>query len=485
MKDPVVVVGGGIGGMVAALRARRHGAAVTLVEARSTLGGLASPVKIDGTVFDGGPYILLDRQRLGWALAEVGVDLDGLEMLPLDPAYTFEGIDGVRVAIHADLDLTSERMNEHTAGSGHRYRRFVERAMTGLERLAPLLVQPHSATRFVTSGAWRASPWVLPSLQQLLTVAQLPDPAATAVSIWTLVAGGSPRTAPGPTALVPALIHRDGAVRPVGGIHTIVSILETSLEREGVTVLRDSPVASIVTDPTTQEIRGVTLEHGDGLAAGTVISDVGGAAALLDLLDIGVPRRFRRRLKGPLQSPGMTAYLRVRGPRSAEIRFRVGGTPRRARAFIHPAETDEAGWAPCRLIAPLSHDEGRRLGPAGQRDQLDRYVAERWWRCQSPGFRRADELEVELVATRTIDEWSRTFRLRDDAMNLAMARRQMLEGRLPHTVAAVPGLHLTGSWTHPGQWISFCAVSGVLAADAAMGIRGGSRSRRRRGRAVR
>ena len=27
------------------------------------------------------------------------------------------------------------------------------------------------------------------------------------------------------------------------------------------------------------------------------------------------------------------------------------------------------------------------------------------------------------------------------------------------------GLYLAGSATHPGQWVSFCAISGVLAAD--------------------
>ena len=29
----------------------------------------------------------------------------------------------------------------------------------------------------------------------------------------------------------------------------------------------------------------------------------------------------------------------------------------------------------------------------------------------------------------------------------------------------VKGLWLCGSATHPGQWVSFCAISGVLAAD--------------------
>jgi len=194
-----------------------------------------------------------------------------------------------------------------------------------------------------------------------------------------------------------------------------------------------------------------------------VISDIGGAAALLDLVDLAPPAGLRFRLRGGLQSPGISAYLRLRGPRSSEIRFLVDGDPPRARAVIHPADTDAEGWAAGRLIAPLGTVEAARLGPVGQRALLEAYLGERWWRDTGG----SGEIEVEVAATRLVADWGTTFRLRDDAMNLVMTRRQMLLGRLPHRINHVAGLYLTGSWTHPGQWISFCSVSGVLAADLA------------------
>jgi phytoene dehydrogenase-like protein len=51
-------------------------------------------------------------------------------------------------------------------------------------------------------------------------------------------------------------------------------------------------------------------------------------------------------------------------------------------------------------------------------------------------------------------------------MNPVMTARFMREGRLPHRSPHVRGLYLAGSSTHPGQWVSFCAISGILAADA-------------------
>jgi phytoene dehydrogenase-like protein len=50
-------------------------------------------------------------------------------------------------------------------------------------------------------------------------------------------------------------------------------------------------------------------------------------------------------------------------------------------------------------------------------------------------------------------------------MNPVMTTRFMRAGRLAHRSPYVKRLYLAGSSTHPGQWVSFCAISGILAAD--------------------
>jgi phytoene dehydrogenase-like protein len=50
-------------------------------------------------------------------------------------------------------------------------------------------------------------------------------------------------------------------------------------------------------------------------------------------------------------------------------------------------------------------------------------------------------------------------------MNPVMTARLMRIGRLAHRSPYVERLYLSGSATHPGQWVSFCTISGVLAAD--------------------
>jgi phytoene dehydrogenase-like protein len=46
-----------------------------------------------------------------------------------------------------------------------------------------------------------------------------------------------------------------------------------------------------------------------------------------------------------------------------------------------------------------------------------------------------------------------------------MPYNNMRAGRLAHRSPYVNRLYLVGSSTHPGQWVSFCAISGILAAD--------------------
>ena len=60
------------------------------------------------------------------------------------------------------------------------------------------------------------------------------------------------------------------------------------------------------------------------------------------------------------------------------------------------------------------------------------------------------------------------YNLYANSMNPVMTARFMRAGRFSHRSPYIKGLYVAGSSTHPGQWVSFCAISGVLAADCAI-----------------
>ena len=264
-------------------------------------------------------------------------------------------------------------------------------------------------------------------------------------------------------AFVPALIHTVGAFYPSGGIAAIPRALATVASASGVEFQYGTKVRAIRWEH--GRVDGVETENDEFISADAVISNVSGIGTYLELLQPTPPGVRGRLSKLPLQSPGVCAHLVVRGKiRPLYLRFyRPEGEL--CRLFVTPAvlapELNRDGWQPARLIAPMDHTEAERVGPSGQRDYLERLLAERWWR----------ELvtDVRVLARRIPAEWGAEYHLYRQSMNPVMTARLMRAGRLAHRSPYVRGLYLAGSSTHPGQWVSFCAISGLLAAEQVQG----------------
>jgi len=198
------------------------------------------------------------------------------------------------------------------------------------------------------------------------------------------------------------------------------------------------------------------------VAAKAVISNYNGIGTYLEILG-DTPTAAKEKLdKLPLQSPGACAYLAVRGEiKPPYLRFQLPGNGELCRLFVTPTvvvpELEQDGWLPARLISPMRHEVAQGLSVAEQRDYLDRLLAESWWQ---KGLK-----DVRVLATRVPSEWGKQYNLYKDSMNPVMTAGFMRAGRLAHKSPYARGLYLAGSSTHPGQWVSFCAISGILAAD--------------------
>jgi phytoene dehydrogenase-like protein len=453
---PVVVAGAGMGGLSAALRLARRGIPVRVLEARDAVGGLASDLDAGGVRFDGGPYILLDRPGLEWAFSALGLSLEAeVALRRIEDVYEVGYPDGPRVQFRADLEETAAGIDRVWPGSGQRYAELVRWLAEVYARLRPLLfVSAPGAQDVLRSGAWREVPFLLRSLRSVLQGARLPRPLAEAVTVWTHIAGQRVDQAPSFMAFVPALIHGAGAFHPRSGIGSIPEALGRALGEAGVAVDTGVTVRAIVA----RGGRVVGLETDSGfVAARAVVSNLG-LATYLDLLRPSPPEARARLRRLPLQSPGVGAYLRVRGPRRPPyLRFRLDASGN-CRLFVATGVLDPGHepW-PARLLAPMDHGEMEAAGADGQRARLDLLLAESWWRESLD--------DVEVLATRIPSAWGGEFHLHRDAMNPVMTARAARTGRLAHRSPYVRGLYLAGSSTHPGQWVSFCAISGILAAD--------------------
>ena len=461
MKKNIVVIGAGMGGLTAALRLAREGFRVQVLEARPEPGGLASANVFDGFSFDAGPYILLDRPGLEWAFASVGLNLnEHLELRAIDHVYSVASPGRPIVNIYSSDAKTARELNQTWPGSEDLYLRFVRRTGAIETSLRPLLYgSAPGPMSLLSGGRWRHAGFLLRSLHSVLRESRLPQPVVDALSIWTYVAGQRPEEAPSPLAFVPALVHSVGCFYPKEGVRAVPQVLAKAAVSEGVEFRYCTKVKKICVDA--GRVTGVESTGGESFLADTVVSDCG-IATYLELLDNKESPSRQRCEKLPLQSPGVCAYLAVRGKMEPPyLRFLLPGGEERCRLLIRPGvlnpEEKQDDWYPARLLGPMDHAKAQRLGHHGQAEYLERLLQERWWQ---QGIN-----EYRVLARRTPSEWGSEYSLTRDSMNPVMTAKFMREGRLAHRSPDLRGLYLAGSATHPGQWVSFCAISGVLAAD--------------------
>jgi phytoene dehydrogenase-like protein len=276
------------------------------------------------------------------------------------------------------------------------------------------------------------------------------------LGIWTHIAGQPLDEAPAPLAFVPAIIHRFGAWTIRGGIHLIPQRLAKVAEELGVDIRLNEPVAAIVRDG--RRVLGVDLADGTRVNADHVISNAPGISTYTSLLRPPDPQLCADLLSLPLQSPGVSAYLKVQATDAPFLQFLL---PRsgKCRLFLCPGAVDDTRQGHARLVSPVDHGWAERVGQAGLSTHLDQLLDESWWKTQVSGF--------EILSRRLPGDWGRRHHLHRDSMNPVMTARFMRKGRIPHQSPVADNLYLAGSATHPGQWVSFCSISGILAARLA------------------
>jgi phytoene dehydrogenase-like protein len=463
LKKKIIVIGAGVGGLCSAIRLSQKGHAVTLLESRNTYGGLAGGFKLGNFSFDAGPYILLDKPGLTWAMSKLDMSAEQeLDLLPLKNIYSVLDENGDVIAFDTNINDTADRFEQRYKGSGQLYKRFVSDTFKVHQKIQPLTYKSHPGPWDVfKNGLLRDVPFLLKSLGSLLRASDLPEQIQKGIGIWTYIAGQSVDNAPGPMAFVPGLFHNIGSYYPKGGMQTIADRLAQKAIAVGVQLKYNKHVEEIMVDQGI--IKGVITSDGVEEVADIVVSNAAALSTYISLLKKTKPKQIEMLKKLPLQSPGVCIYMVVKGKQPPYyIQFKLQG--KGCIAFIQPAVVDETigkdGWYPARLIAPLPHDKAKEMKEEGQRELIEALVRDSWWQTNIE--------EYKILHQRTSFEWGRAYNLYEDSMNPVMTSEFMRKGRIAHRSSQVKGLYLTGSSTHPGQWVSFCAVSGILAADCVL-----------------
>src|SRR4026209_1577856 len=114
----VIVIGAGIGGIVAATHLAQHGIKVTVIEKNSHAGGRCDRFSRDGHHFDAGPTLLVMPLLYEAEFASLGTSMrEVLNLQRVDPTYHLVFDDGSRLALTSDMKSMYEQLEAFQPGS--------------------------------------------------------------------------------------------------------------------------------------------------------------------------------------------------------------------------------------------------------------------------------------------------------------------------------------------------------------------------------
>lgn len=246
----IAVVGGGLGGMSAAIHCAVRGHQVTLFERTGSLGGKAGVYESSGFQFDTGPSLLTMPDVLDelWSAAGAERRRD-LDLLRLDPQCRYLFADGRTLDLRDDRAETLRAVGAHAPADEKPFeavlalsrrmhedlgRTFLEAPYEGVVGLARAFSgSPLRALRLSLFGG---------TLRALAERSVKDDGLRALIQRYATYAGGDPRRTP---AVYGTIIHIEsagGCWYPRGGIHGLVRAIEGLLRRLDVRVELHAPV---------------------------------------------------------------------------------------------------------------------------------------------------------------------------------------------------------------------------------------------------
>jgi phytoene desaturase len=484
----VVVIGAGIGGIVAATHLAQHGFNVTVVEKNSHAGGRCDRISRDGHQFDTGPTLMVmpllyqaEFQALGSSMHEL------LDLQRVDPTYHLVFDDGSQLALTSDMKSMQEQLEKFEPGS--------------FDGLLRYLAEGHrhyhlSIERLVNHDFRKASDFF--ALRNLPLVTQLKPLAnhyknmsayfdderlKSAFTFQDVYMGLSPFEAPATFSMMPYTELAHGVWYPRGGMYSIVEALMKLAQDAGVEFTFDASVERV--DVNSTHARGVILDDGPRLEADAVLANADLPYIYNDLLpDQDMATSMSRKrfscsvisffwgLDKPYETlPPHTLFLAHDYRENFKSIIDDLGLPENPSIYVHaPARLDPsmapAGEDTVIGIVPVGHmSENGEQDWAAIRDEARRQV---FRRLTSLGITDL-ESHIKFETNFTPLSWRKRYNLmKGSTHGLCHNIAQLGYFRPKNKHPRYDNLYFTGASTHPGTGMPTAMISGRLSAQRIM-----------------
>lgn len=481
----VLVIGAGIGGIVAATHLARRGMNVTVLEKNSHAGGRCDRFSREGHHFDAGPTLLVMPLLYEAEFAALGASLhEMLDLQRVDPTYHLVFDDGSQLALTSDMKCMQEQLQAFEPGSFQGLLRYMEEGHrhyhVGIEKLVNRDFR--KASEFFNLSNVPLAYKLKPFTNHYRNMSSyFDDPRLkSAFTFQDVYMGLSPFEAPATFSMMPYTELAHGVWYPKGGMYSIVEALVELAQRAGVTFEFNASVERI--DVNGSQTRGVFLTDGRHLAADAVLANADLPYVYKNLLpqDAETKRLERKRFSCSVISffwgvdkpfeklPPHTLFLADDYRDNFKSIIDDLGLPANPSLYVHaPARLDPSmapeGQDTVIGIVPVGHmsDTGEQDW-AKVRDEARQHV---FRRLRTIGITDLEE-HIKFEVNYTPLSWKKRYNLmKGSTHGLCHNLMQLGYFRPRNKHSRYHNLYFVGASTHPGTGLPTAMVSGRLAAQ--------------------
>jgi len=492
-----IIIGGGIGGLCAAIGLAARGVRVRLIERNDEVGGKLHRWCRDGFTFDTGPHVLTMPWAFDSALAPTGLRLtDIVDLVSLDVVcrYHLPGPDAGFLDAYSDPVLAAEEIERCFPGERDGFLKFLDYAA----RVSDATTEPFLKRDFGASvkgmpsreqwgqlGAFIGlKPWC--SLRQVVE-SKFRDPTLRQIfELYALYSGSHPARVSGIFATVADVQWRQGTFYIPGGLYTLASALLNVALELGVSVETGVGVTEVLIKG--GRACGIVTDKGMRLQADTVVCNADFFTASNTLIPAQIKGHWsEERLSGV--DPSTSAFLLLLGVAGtysslAHHNCFLSEDPECEYSAIVrdgvPSETPTIGVACQSATDPGVAPEGASnlfvmTNPPALSHNFD-------WNVERDRYR---DLVIAKLEANGLTDLGRRIRVEQvwtplDLQSRYGAFRGAIYGqssngwkqgflRPPNVSADIRGLYFVGGSTHPGGGMPLCALSGASVARTITG----------------
>ncbi len=504
----VVIVGGGVGGLSAAIRLAVAGVRVTLFEKNEHVGGKLNVWEAphpDRTnerpfVFDTGPSLITLPFVFEELFAAAGEKLaDHLTLKRLDPIARYRWGDGKTFEARATHDDLEKEIAQFSDRDVVGWNKLAARGKYIWDLSAEMFLQ-HAPEQLMKSSGdpfaglkMLAVPFKIGMFTKFnrLIEKHVKHPRLREVLYqYATYSGASPFKAPATLAVIPHAEFYFGGWYVAGGLYQLARKLEWLARKLGVTIRTNAEVSQIVVEDGVRGKRkflakGVKLKDGEVISADAVLAN----SDVVHTYRAMIGRRFRKKYNDRILNqldPGGSGLILMLGVEGAypQLAHHNKFMPADYRSdLVAMFDTHTIPTDPCIYVCASTRTD-EMAAPAGcenlfvlasapaidgkidwamrgkvYRDQLVKTLEERW------GF---DGLSKRVVVERMMTPADLRSIYNANAGSIYGIGSNSLKTAFlkpPNRDKEIAGLYFAGGATHPGGGLPLVALSGKIAAE--------------------